>query len=50
MQVISLRVNQKMELLPVNITRHIQHSWLDVEDHLKQAGNIMFKRYAYIYI
>ena len=36
---------QNIELLPVATTRHIQHSWLEVEDHLKQAGNIMFKRY-----
>ena len=37
--------NDKIELLPVAITNHIQHSWLEVEDDLKQAGNIMFKRY-----
>ena len=37
--------NGYIELLPVAVTKHIQHSWLEVENHLKQAGNLMFKRY-----
>lgn len=36
--------NRNVELLPVNITKHIQHSWLEVENHLEQAGNILLKR------
>ena len=38
--------NGYIELLPVAVTKHIQHSWLEVENHLKQAGNLMFKRYC----
>ena len=36
--------NGDIELLPVAITKNIQHSWLEVEDHLKQVGNLMSNR------
>lgn len=42
--------NGNIELLPAAITKLIQHSWLEVEDHLKQAGNIMFIRYIHDYM
>ena len=35
---------EDIELLPVHITNHIRHSWSQIEDHLKQAGNILYKR------
>jgi len=40
--------DKDIQLLPVGITKYIQHSWLEVEDDLKQAGNIFFKRYTII--
>ena len=39
---------KKIELLPVTITKNIQHSWLEIEDHLKRAGNILFNRYGHV--
>ena len=42
--------NGSIELLPVAVTKHIQHTWLEVEDRLKQASHIMFKRYIAMYV
>ena len=36
--------NGSIELLPVAVTKHIHHTWLEVEDCLKQASHIIFKR------